>query len=59
MEATQCVVLGESCAFGSTGNEKLWIPSKLREIRLDQGKPPGILATDLMEKAKEDYRTGV
>ena len=38
---------GDVMFFGSTGNKSLWIPSRLLEIRFDQGRLLKILTTDI------------
>ena len=50
---------GRAFAFVSTGNEKLWIPSKLIEIRFGHGKPDEEVGyRGKGKKAKKNYRTG-
>lgn len=34
---------GRGFAYVSTGEEKLWVPSKLIKIRHDKGRPPEVL----------------
>lgn len=48
------VLKGRGYVFVSTGN-KLWIPSTLINIRLDWGRSPENLPTNMKEKT---YKTG-
>lgn len=50
---------GRGCAFVSTGNKKLWIPSKLIEIRFSGEDPPRkILATDIKKNKPRKSKRG-
>jgi hypothetical protein len=40
MEGSQNFALGYRFAYISTGNEKLWIPSKQKKIRIEQKRCP-------------------
>lgn len=48
-----CCVGEEVFVFVLTEEEKLWIPSKLIEIRFDQGDPLKIQAGPLKEETKK------
>lgn len=46
-KAKNVILWGRGYAFVSTGNERLWVHSKLIEIRFGQARPPEILSTDI------------
>ena len=45
-------------AYVSIGNKKLWIPSKSRKIRFDNRRLSEILAADMKEETKKNYKMG-
>ena len=45
-------------AFVSIGNKKLWIPSKSRKIRFDNGRLPEIMVADMKEETTKNYKMG-
>lgn len=49
---------GRSHVFVSTGNSKLWFPSKLIEFRFDWGRTPEDFGYKHEDKSQKDYRTG-
>ena len=64
MEARRCTALGRGFTLVSTGEEKLWIPSKLIKVRFEEEKlleeinDNSLTRIIITPKVREIYRLG-